>query len=394
MNTITPLPIPYRPLTIEVNDPTLAAQLDGQTYEEQCETAEDMAELGARVIKHSRPVEAAEQVLTEFSRYQKFTEQQSDRILADRARELTRMREQQLELEERINRRFEVMVGALEAATQATIRAFELYRQQQEQQITGVISELHHQSELIGANAAQLVQQNQHLKELAAEQETNPDKGVKFEGRVVRRLRRFAEGRGDTVEAVGAQPGEGGSGKKGDVLYSMRLGHRQVNIIIECKDRRLSQDSSNPYFTGDLAQAMTDRACDYGIVVATLQENQDENGPRIPMLLSRNKTQLVVLVDKEAPQYVGLEAALWIIAARASRPGAQAELDLDAIRASIQRLTDKTQRLTQMKQLCTRAASGVLKLREELDELDSAFEEEISQLEAAIKAAGPPFYLV
>lgn len=394
MNSVTRLANPYRPLTIEVNDPTLAAQLDGQTYEEQCATAEDMAELGARVIKHSRPVEAAEQVLTQFSRYQEFTKQQSDRILADRARELTRMREQQLELEERINRRFEIMVQALEAATQATIRAFELYRRQQEQQITGVIGELHHQSELIGANAAQLVQQNQHLKELAAEQETNPDKGVKFEGRVVRRLRRFAEGRGDTVEAVGAQPGEGGHGKKGDVLYSMRLGHRQVKIIIECKDRRLPQGSSNPYFTGDLAQAMKDRACDYGIVVATLQENQDENGPRIPMLLSRNKTQLVVLVDKDAPQYVGLEAALWIIAARASRPGAHAELDLDAIRASVQRLTDRTQRLSQLKATCTTAAKGVLQLREELDQIDSAFSQELAQLEAAIKAAGPPFYLV
>ncbi len=206
MMKITPTPT----VIVRCDDPVVADQLSPcQSEEQRQQKATDMVELGARVLKHMQPVEAADRILDEFTHHQQLSEERSYSLM----REMAQARE---ETRRHLDR---------------SVERFQWFERGQEQRVEEVLDDLKTQADRILDANERLHERNHALNRLLVQQERNPERGFRFEERVERRLRQFAQGRQDRVEAVGSRPSEGGDGKKGDILYRMGA----TPIVIECK---------------------------------------------------------------------------------------------------------------------------------------------------------------
>lgn len=381
-----------KPITIEQNDPPLIRQLSLlPTHEERCQKAEELAEMGARMVDQFSPVNSASLVIDSFTQHQQWTQNQTEELMDDFQEELKRTREYMLEIENRTAKHLDAMNQTLAAATQAVTHSFSQFAKEQQAHAIAVMQNLEDTTGDMQAAIEHAQAQAQAWQQVAEAQEgSSSKKGQKFETKVGLRLRNFANGRGDTVESVGATPAPGSTSKKGDLVYHLKSGDRQIPIVIECKDKAMTQSGSNPFFLRDLETAMQDRGCEYGLVVGSLDENSDEHGPRFQVFQPIDDKRFVLLVDENAPQYVALEAALHLISRtqrKTEEPKKVAPVDLRAMASTVEKMTAKSRKLSGMKGDCTRIIKTVSLLRKNIGMLQDEISRDLRGMELLLNQA-------
>lgn len=377
-------------LDIRVDDPIVIEELASRdTLEAKRDYGEELLELGARVARTQRPVTAADRLKETFQTFQEQTEKRyetwSDR-LEDQVESTQRSTAQVTERTERVLRnvmeRLEQNVGLAEGTSQRLALSF---KERLETTLTGLGAQVDRAEQVIAAGLqreqALLAQQN--LREQASR------KGTEFEELVKTDLQRFGRGRGDLVELTGTKTSSGGSSKKGDLFYQMKVGDRVIPIVIECKDKQLSLTGTNPFRLTELEEAMNERGGQYGIVVANLAQNVDDEGPRFPVLQCFGEDRFVVLVDREQEHPVALETVLHLIHRRESetKSNSSSDLDIAAVSHAIEKLQIASQQFRGLKSTCTNLGTQLAKMRQQLDDLDGSIDDQTEELKALLGLA-------
>ena len=121
----------------------------------------------------------------------------------------------------------------------------------------------------------------------------------------------------------GGEQAEGG-GKKGDVLVELGAaeGPASGRIVFEAKDKKLSRNDA----WRELNDAMAARAASFGVLVVA---GDDRVPAGCEQLTEYEGNKMIVAVDREEPDGLGLEVAYRLAAARVSI-ARDSDLDVDA----------------------------------------------------------------
>lgn len=333
--------LPARKLVVvSEEDPVLHAQLAGcRTWEERCEKATRLAELGARVQTDSQPVDSVRRMTEE--------------------------------------------VQAFNRSLQADFREFA-------GRGTRDLEDAVQQIEGVAARSEQL------LERVADRMEGDrraPGKGNSFEERTFQRLLRHAEGRGDAVDWIGAEAEGPDGSKKGDVLYRLRLrdgSREELRVAMEVKAQRATRSGKDPFFLDQLDDAMQNRDCDYGIVVVREDENRQGEDRLFPRFQRIDEHRIVVLVDDEGDIPAPLEVALNLFEAEALAARAPDDpVDLEGVRQAADDVLRSMAMLRTMKKSVTQSISAMSGVREDLDRWDSEVSRGLQRIRELVSGQKP-----
>ncbi len=214
---------------------------------------------------------------------------------------------------------------------------------------------------------------------VAEAEDAGTRKGFTFEERVHEAIERIAATRGDSAAHTGAEGAEGG-GKKGDVLVELGAADGPSNgrIVFEVKDRRLSKNAA----WSELNDAMAARAAAFGVLVVA-GEDQVPSG-REP-LHEYEGNKLIVAVDRDDPESLGLAVAYRLAAARVSM-ARDRDLTVDA--AEVRAVAEEAVSCLKQAQAIRTALTGIKtssdKARGGLDEMVEAVSAKLDRIDALV----------
>jgi hypothetical protein len=223
--------------------------------------------------------------------------------------------------------------------------------------------------------------EREKLTELEAERERGTAKGRTFEESVFEALERLATVRDDTCDAVGDAPGA--AGKKGDVVVSIDAcaGPARGRIVFEAKDKKhLSRNEALAYLDASRAG----RDADYAVMVVPPERLPARTWP----LREVNGDKLFVTFDPDEDSPLALEVAYGLARARVlMRRGEGGGLDVDALRAEVERTAQAMEDVRRVKSQLTGATSSIEQARSILDTMAAGVRAHLAQIDALLDAA-------
>jgi hypothetical protein len=229
---------------------------------------------------------------------------------------------------------------------------------------------------------------SQHLERNAGEEllaeaeEAGTRKGFTFEERVFEAIEEIAGTRGDCASHTGAEGAEGG-GKKGDVLVEIggAAGPANGRIVFEVKDRRLSKNDA----WAELNAAMAARAASFAVLVVAGED-------RVPagreQLHEYEGNKLIVAVDREEPDSLGLSIAYRLAAARvAMARGRDLSVDASEVRSVAEEAVSCLKQAQAIRSALTGIKTSSDKARGGLDEMVAAVESKLERIDSLVAAA-------
>jgi hypothetical protein len=234
---------------------------------------------------------------------------------------------------------------------------------------------------LLREEVVKLQAEREKLTELEAERERGTAKGRTFEEAVFDALERLATVRDDTCDAVG--DAAGAAGKKGDVVVSIDAcaGPARGRIVFEAKDKKhLSRNEALAY----LDASREGRDADYAVMVVPPERLPARTWP----LREVNGDKLFVTFDPEDDSPLALEVAYGLARARVlMRRGEGGGLDVDALRAEVERTAQAMEDVRRVKSQLTGATSSIEQARSILDAMAAGVRAHLAQIDALLDAA-------
>jgi hypothetical protein len=229
-----------------------------------------------------------------------------------------------------------------------------------------------------------LTQKQQDDAVLADAEEAGTRKGRDFEGRVHEAIERVASARGDCAHHTGDQPADGG-GKKGDTVVEIGAadGPAQGRVVFEAKDKRgLSKQQAWRELNGSLDR----RAADFAVLVVAGEE-QIPSG-REP-LHEYEGNKMIAAVHRDEPDGIELEAAYRLAVARVRMAKARSlTVDAAGVRDSVESAVAALKEAQKIRSALTGAGNTIASVRESLDGMVAAVEQQLERIESLIAAAG------
>jgi hypothetical protein len=221
--------------------------------------------------------------------------------------------------------------------------------------------------------------EKEKLEEVEAERERGSAKGRTFEEQVAEAVDRIALSQGDVAEAVGDFADA--TGKVGDVVVAIdaALGPARGRLVVEAKDKRLSQ----PRAMKELDDALDHRSADFALlVVPTEQELPSKMEP----LREYNGDKIVVVLDPEAGT-LPLELAYRLARARVLMKRSDADgIDADALRATIERALASLGEERKVKQQLTGAKTIIDKAYDLVEAMTAQVRAELADIDGLVRA--------
>jgi hypothetical protein len=218
-------------------------------------------------------------------------------------------------------------------------------------------------------------------RRVAEEAERGTAKGFSFEERVHAAIEQIASARGDCASHTGGEGAEGG-GKKGDTLVELGAadGPSSGRILFEAKDKKsISKNQAWSY----LNEGMAARAAGFAVLVVVGQE-QVPSGREVLAEYEGNK--MIIAVDREEPDGLGLEVAYRLAAARVAM-ARDRELQVDAI--AVRDTAAEAVTLLKAAQAIRSNLTGIKtssdKARAGLDAMVASIEEKLERIEALVE---------
>jgi hypothetical protein len=221
--------------------------------------------------------------------------------------------------------------------------------------------------------------EKEKLEEVEAERERGSAKGRTFEEHVAEALDRIALAQGDVAEAVGDFADA--TGKVGDVVVAIdaALGPARGRLVVEAKDKRLSQ----PKAMKELDDALVHRSADFAILVVPTEQ---ELPARMEPLREYNGDKIVVALDPESGT-LPLELAYRLGRARVLMKRSDADgIDADALRATIERALASLGEERKVKQQLTGAKTSIDKAYELVEAIAAQVRAELADIDALVRA--------
>ena len=377
-------------LDIKIDDPAVIDELKSRdTLEAKREYGEELMELGARVVRTHRPVTAADQVTEAFRDFQERSERDYDELSSKLEEKAVSTQATVTEVYERAERVLKSVLEELEEGASRSEERTENVVGHFKERLEGTLRELGQQVSRAEQVIAAGLEREQALITQQNLRNQSSSKGTSFEERVKNQLQNFGRGRGDLVELTGTKSSAGTSSKKGDIFYQMKVGDRVVPVVIECKDEKLAMRGTNPFQLPGLETSMRERGGEYGIVVANLKQNSDEDGPRFPALQMFGQDRFVVLVDRDQEHAIALETALQLIQQRASekKQGSEVTMDIAAVSQAIENIQITSEQFRGLKTTCTNLGTQLARMRSQLDELDHSLDDQTLHLKSLLGLA-------
>ena len=215
-----------------------------------------------------------------------------------------------------------------------------------------------------------------------AERARSAAKGADFEDLLEAMLADLARGTGDVLDRTGGETGDVLRSKKGDFVLTLNpqaTGGAELRIVIEAKDRAMSGRAMRD----ELREAKENRAAAVGLVVFS-----PSHAPAGIAPFDIRAGDVYVVVDPEAPDHATLEAAVRLarLAAIASLRGAEATIDIEAVRAAIAAVRQELEAVKGIKATLTSIATSAAGVQAALDRLRDAVIGRVAEAEAEIRA--------
>jgi hypothetical protein len=221
--------------------------------------------------------------------------------------------------------------------------------------------------------------EKEKLAEVEAEREKGTAKGRSFEEQVADAVDALALAQGDVAEAVGDRLEA--SAKVGDIVVAIDAAHGPARgrIVIEAKDRRLSQARA----MAELDAALTGRSADFALLVVPTEE---ELPRKVEPLREYNGDKIIVALDPETGT-LALELAYRLARARVLMQRSDADgIDADALRATVERALDTLGEERKVKQQLTGAKTGIDKAYELVEAMAAQVRAQLDELDALVQA--------
>ena len=221
--------------------------------------------------------------------------------------------------------------------------------------------------------------EKEKLAEVEAEREKGTAKGRSFEEQVADAVDAVALAQGDVAEAVGDRLEA--SAKVGDIVVAIDAaqGPARGRIVIEAKDRRLSQARA----MAELDAALTGRSADFALLVVPTEE---ELPKKVEPLREYNGDKIIVALDPETGT-LALELAYRLARARVLMQRSDADgIDADALRATVERALDTLGEERKVKQQLTGAKTGIDKAYELVEAMAAQVRAQLDELDALVRA--------
>jgi hypothetical protein len=221
--------------------------------------------------------------------------------------------------------------------------------------------------------------EKEKLEAVEAERERGSAKGRTFEEHVAETLDRIALAQGDVAEAVGDFADA--TGKVGDVVVAIdaALGPARGRLVVEAKDKRLSQ----PRAMKELDDALAHRSADFAVLVVPTEQ---ELPAKLEPLREYNGDKIVVALDPETGT-LPLELAYRLARARVLMKRSDADgIDADALRAAIERALGSLVQERKVKQQLTGAKTGIDKAYELVEAMAAQVRAELADIDALVRA--------
>jgi hypothetical protein len=219
--------------------------------------------------------------------------------------------------------------------------------------------------------------------EVAAVEERGTAKGRTYEQAVAEALDEIAAARGDVCEAVGDVRGSGS--RKGDVVVSVDAcaGPARGRIVFEAKKSQLSR----PRALAELDEALSARDADYAVLVVP---GEAELPARTQPLREFNGDKLFVTFDPDEGSRLTLEVAYSLARARVlMRRGAASGLDLEVVRAEVERAQQAMEDVRRIKSQLTSAEGGIDEARKILERMAATVRGHLDQIDGLLAAQDP-----
>jgi hypothetical protein len=207
-------------------------------------------------------------------------------------------------------------------------------------------------------------------------------KGRSFESRVDAGLERIASTRGDAASHTGGEGAEGG-GKKGDTLIELGAanGPASGRIVFESKDTRPSKNDA----WKQLNEAMARRAAAFGVLVVAGEENVPSGRET---LTEYEGNKMIVAVDRDEPEGLGLEVAYRLAAARVAMARERdLTVDAPAVRDAAEEAVTCLKQAQAIRATLTGIKTSSDKARATLDEMVEAVRARLERVESLIDVA-------
>ena len=220
--------------------------------------------------------------------------------------------------------------------------------------------------------------EKEKLEEVEAERERGSAKGRTFEEHVAEAIDRIALAQGDVAEAVGDFAGA--TGKVGDVVVAIdaALGPARGRLVVEAKDKRLSQ----PRAMKELDDALVHRSADFALLVVPTEE---ELPAKMEPLREYYGDKIVVVLDPETGT-LPLELAYRLARARVLMKRSDADgIDADALRATIERALASLGEERKVKQQLTGAKTSIDKAYDLIEAMAAQVRAELADIDAIVR---------
>jgi hypothetical protein len=384
-----------------------------QNGEDAAKLVRDAVEIGSRVLDREQASANAEFVKTEFERAatqlnSEFTEraravaellgERVDRVFSpengrlakdleklfsdgssvsvqNRVREL--VAETMARSREDLIKQFSAADGSnplaeFKAGTIRTLKAAEQRQHESQQALLRQMAELEKQLQALRL-------EKEKLEEVEAEREKGTAKGRTFEERVADAVDRIALAQGDVAEAVGDQ--KEATGKVGDVVVAIDAAHGPARgrIVIEAKDKRLSQ----PRAMAELDEALAHRSADFALLVVPTEE---ELPAKVEPLREYNGDKLVVALDPDSGT-LPLELGYRLARARVLMKRSDGDgIDAGALRDTLERALASLAEERKVKQQLTGAKTGIDRAYEIVEAMAAAVRAHLNEVDALVRA--------
>jgi hypothetical protein len=277
------------------------------------------------------------------------------------------------------------LVAVQVRTTKAMLEAEERHRKQtaelreshtlESRRMQGQIAELKEQ-------IAVFVERTAGEEALAEAEEAGTRKGITFEERIHAAIEEIAVARGDCATHTGGEGAEGG-GKKGDTLVELgaAAGPSAGRIVFEAKDKKLSK---NQAWT-ELNEAMAARAASFGVLVVAGED-------RIPsgreQLHEYEGNKMIVAVDRDEPESLGLSIAYRLAAARVLMArGRDLTVDASEVRTVAEEAISSLKQAQSIRSTLTSIKTSSDKARGTLDEMVGHVEAKLERIDSLVAAA-------
>jgi hypothetical protein len=385
-----------------------------QNGDDPVKVVTDAVEIGARVLDREQSAANAEFVKTEFERASR--EVQTE--FADKARTIAEFFERQFtsvfgeddgQLAKELERRFgdgssvsvqnrvrEAVSETLAKSREDLVRQFSAAdeRNPLADFKTAAVQSINEAARRSDATQRALLQklgelqkelqalrdEKDKLEEVEAERERGTAKGRSFEEAVFEAVDRIALSQGDVAEAVGDRPEA--TGKVGDIVASIDASNGPAigRIVLEAKDRRLS----NPGALAELDKAMSARSADFAVLVVPTEE---ELPSKIEPLREYNGDKLVVVLDPEGGS-LALELGYRLARARVLMKRSDADgIDACALRNTVERALAALTEERRVKQQLSGAKSNIDRAYDLVEGMAARVRGHLEEIDALVRPA-------